>query len=326
MRKQHKSPLSGRGSHSTITQAELILLADDDASARSVAERYLRFEGFEVLGASSASETLYLAAEHAPNLVLLDVSTPDIGGVELCRQLRKGARTRTIPVILLGDRTSTQDQVEGLEAGADDFMGKPLEPAEFVARVSRSLVRSRQMRGINPLTNLPGNVELLQLIAQRIWDKNPTALLYIDLDNFKAFNDYHGFLRGDAALRLLSKCVSEVLDKHPDTFLGHIGGDDFAAIVDPSDALEIASEITASWDSRVVALYSPEDVERGYIEVADRRRDDRRFPLMTVSIGIASSESKPISSPFEFAQLATEMKALAKRDPTSGYAIDRRKA
>jgi diguanylate cyclase (GGDEF)-like protein len=301
-------------------------LADDDLSARSVAERYLRFEGFEVLGASSANEALYLAAEHAPNLVLLDVSTPDIGGVELCRQLRKGARTRTIPVILLGDRASTQDQVEGLEAGADDFMGKPLEPAEFVARVSRSLVRSREMRGINPLTNLPGNVELLQLVAQRIWDKRPTALLYIDLDNFKAFNDYHGFLRGDTALRLLSKCIGEVLQEHGDTFLGHIGGDDFAAIVDPKDALEIAAKTTAAWDSRVGALYSPEDVERGYIEVADRRRDDRRFPLMTVSIGIASSDRKSISSPFEFAQLASEMKALAKRDPLSAYAIDRRHA
>ena len=285
----------------------------------------MRFEGFDVVAASSSAETLTLAEEHGPNLVVVDVETPDLGGFELCRRIRRGSRTRSIPVILLGERPSTQDQVAGFEAGADDYLGKPLEPAEFVARVTRSLSRSRAMRAVNPLTNLPGNVEILQELTRRIWDKEPTALLYIDLDNFKAFNDYHGFLRGDAALKVLASCVTDVVGHRANTLVGHIGGDDFAVILDPAVAEVVAHQVVQSWDARMPLLYSPEDVARGYIEVLDRRKRPQKYALLSVSVGIATTERRPISSPFEFAHLAAEMKQVAKRDAVSSVALDRRR-
>jgi diguanylate cyclase (GGDEF)-like protein len=290
-----------------------------------LAEGYLRFEGFDVVGASSTEETIALFSERGPNLLLLDVSTPDVGGIEICRWIRQGRRARSVPVILLGEHLSTADQLAGFDAGADDCLGKPFEPSEFVARVNRSLKRSRSMRGANPLTNLPGNVELLDEVTTRIWEEISTALLYVDLDNFKAFNDHYGFMVGDTALTQLSGCLTEAVQDRGPSFLGHIGGDDFAVVVDPVDAEPVANEIISVWDRDVDRLYSHEDLERGSIQVTDRRQIERTYPLMSVSIGISTSEVRRIQTAAEFAQVATEMKQVAKRDPVSNFAIDRRR-
>lgn len=309
-----------------ITDSDLILLADRDPAARKLAESYLRFEGFDVVSAGSAGETLALFTERGPNLLLLDVSTPDVGGIELCRWIRQSPRARSVPVILLGEHLSTAEQLAGFDAGADDCLGKPLEPAEFVARVNRSLSRSRSMRGANPLTNLPGNLELMDELTKRIWEQIPTALLYVDLDNFKSFNDTYGFMRGDIALTRLADCLMAAVQIHEPAFVGHIGGDDFAVVVDPSASENVAKAVIASWDEIVADLYAEEDVERGYIEVRDRRGILRRFPLTGVSIGITSTERRTILTAAEFAQLATEMKQVAKRDQRSSFAEDRRRA
>ncbi|MEO8323670.1 MAG: diguanylate cyclase, partial [Actinomycetota bacterium] len=103
-------------------------------------------------------------------------------------------------------------------------------------------------------------------------------------------------------------------------------GDDFVAIVDPSRSAETAAEIIDIWDRQVKDLYDPEDAERGYIETTDRRNQMSRVPLQTVSVGIASNSMRPIYSHFEAAEIAAEMKNVAKRESRSSYAIDRRRS
>ena len=311
---------------SPIAGKQRILVADDDEDIARFVEVNLRLEGFEVITASDGNEALKAAYELAPDLVLLDVMMPEVDGYEVCQRLRSDSRTRHISVIMLTARSLSADKVVGLTAGADDYMIKPFDPLELVARVKSALRRSREMRDLNPLTQLPGNVQVQEEVEGRVTKGTPFALMYVDLDNFKAFNDHYGFLRGDEAIKNLARCARDATEQlAPGAhFLGHIGGDDFVIIVDPEVAELIAKEIIDGWDDTVPALFDPQDAERGYIEVVDRRNEPNHFPLTTVSIGIASNVARPIETHWEASEIASEMKAYAKTDPHSSYAIDRR--
>jgi diguanylate cyclase (GGDEF)-like protein len=183
------------------------------------------------------------------------------------------------------------------------------------------------MRGLNPLSRLPGNVEVQEQVSKRVAEGAPFALLYIDLDNFKAFNDHYGFLRGDEAIKLLASCSRDALDSIAGNggFLGHIGGDDLVAIIDPEAAETMAKDLIQRWDEVITGCYDPEDAERGYIEVEDRKGSVHRYPMTTVSIGIATDGQRAITSCWEASEIASEMKQFAKRDPHSSYSIDRRR-
>jgi diguanylate cyclase (GGDEF)-like protein len=313
-----------------VSEAErqLVLVADDDEDIVRFVEVNLRLEGFQVATASDGDEALRAAYDLTPDLILLDVMMPEVDGFEVCQRLRSDARTRQISIIMLTAKSLSADKVVGLTAGADDYMIKPFDPIELIARVKSALRRSREMRDANPLTQLPGNVQVQEEVARRVSSGIPFALMYIDLDNFKAFNDHYGFLRGDETIKLLARCATEAMARHggDDAFLGHVGGDDFVIVVESLVAEPLAQDIIRLWDDRIVDLYDPEDVEHGYIEVVDRRKQLHQFPFTTVSIGIASNTGRAIDSHWAASEIAAEMKAFAKNDDSSSYAIDRRRA
>jgi diguanylate cyclase (GGDEF)-like protein len=307
--------------------AGTVLVADDDEDVLRFVEVNLRLEGFRVATASDGESALERAGELQPDLILLDVMMPKMDGYDVCRRVREDARLRRTSVIMLTAKSLSVDKVVGLTAGADDYIVKPFDPVELVARVKTALRRVREMRSANPLTQLPGNVEVQDEVARRMELGLPFALMYADLDNFKAYNDHYGFMRGDEAIKALAACLDEAVQPHRDrdVFLGHIGGDDFVVVLAPDAAEGVAKELVASWERSVAHLYEDEDLKRGYIEVTDRRNQLRRFPVATVSIGIASTAHRPIGSHWEAAEIATEMKQFAKRESASSYAVDRRR-
>ena len=306
---------------------DVVLVADDDEDIVRFVEVNLRLEGFEVVTAADGEQALQGSYDMMPDLVLLDVMMPKVDGFEVCQRLRSDNRTKHISIIMLTAKSLSADKVVGLTSGADDYIIKPFDPIELVARVKSALRRAREMRAINPLTQLPGNVQVYEEVTKRVSAGAPFALMYIDLDNFKAYNDHYGFLRGDEVIKLLARCVTDAVSRYEDgnVFVGHVGGDDFIAILDPDASETAAKEIIQSWDGQIRTLYDPEDVARGYIEVADRRSQMHRFPITTVSIGIASNAHRPIHNHWEASEIATEMKQFAKRDAGSSYAADRRK-
>ena len=306
--------------------ADLVLVADDDDDIVRFVEVNLRLEGFEVITAEDGEQALQQAFDRHPDIVLLDVMMPKIDGFEVCQRLRGDSRTKNMSVIMLTARSLSADKVVGLTAGADDYMIKPFDPLELVARVKSALRRSREMLSTNPLTQLPGNVQVQQQVEDHVAAGKPFALIYIDIDNFKAFNDHYGFLRGDEAIKLLSRCVANSVARAEGEggFVGHVGGDDFVAITDPGHADRVAEDIISAWDQTVVELYDQQDLDRGHIEVPDRRKRMHRYDLCTLSIGIASNVERRIESHWEASEIASEMKSFAKREPRSSYAFDRR--
>ena len=305
---------------------DTILISDDDEDIVRFVEVNLRLEGFDVVTAFDGEQALQQAYEVGPDLILLDVMMPKVDGFEVCQRLRSDGRTKNISIIMLTAKSLSADKVVGLTAGADDYMIKPFDPIELVARVKSALRRSKEMRAINPLTQFPGNVQIQDEVTRKVQSGAPFGVMYIDIDDFKAFNDYYGFLRGDEAIKLLARCASEAVTEHggDEPFIGHIGGDDFVAVVGAHEAEKAATALVECWDHEVLALYDPADVEKGYIDVVDRQKQLHRYPIASVSIGIATNLQKPITSHWEAAEIASEMKQFAKRQEGSRVAIDRR--
>ena len=253
---------------------------------------------------------------------------PGLDGYEVCERLREDPRTTNASVIMLTAKSLSADKVVGLTAGADDYIAKPFDPPELVARVASVLRRSRQMREVSPLTGMPGNFQISDELERLVQDSSARfAVVYADLDNFKAYNDKYGFLRGDEAIKATARLLNVALARRPGEpqFAGHIGGDDFVLIVSPDEAEPLASDVCASFDEMAPALYDAEDREVGYIEVPDRQGSMLRFPVMTISLGVATTSHRRISSQWEASAIATEMKVLAKRTSGSSYEIDRRR-
>lgn len=305
---------------------ELVLVVDDELSSAMCMELQLRLDGFAVEIVSDGQSALQRAVEDRPDLVLLDVSMPGMTGLEVCRRLRRDNRTKHASVILVSGRSLHDDRLAGFDAGADDYIVKPFDPDELVARARKLISRSKQLRGINPLTGLPGNVDITEDLSRRIAEDGEFALLYVDLDNFKPYNDAYGFVQGDIALRQLAHILVGVAAQHPaeDIFVGHVGGDDFVVLAPAALATELGQAIVSEWDRGVEKLFKPEDVARGGIQVLDRGGEVRLFPPTSVSIGIASNENGPLRTHVEVSDIAREMKELAKQQPGSLFMMDRR--
>jgi len=305
---------------------EAILVVDDDPDIARFIEVNLRSAGYEVSVATDGEEALEKAAELRPDLVLLDVMMPRIDGFEVAQRLRRNPHTANSSIIMLTAKVLSSDKVLGLTAGADDYIIKPFDPIELLARVKGVLRRAREMRNLSPLTGLSGNIRIQEEIEQMVQKDRDFALLYCDLDDFKAYNDDRGFVQGDRMIQHTARIIQDAVLEFAGTrgFIGHVGGDDFVALVSPEVAEKTAKRIVERFDAGISEFYDPEDLERGYVELKDRRGDPRRFPLVAISVGVASTDRRRFGHYVEIVNVATEMKQYAKRRAGSSFAMDRR--
>ena len=306
---------------------ETVLVVDDDFDIARYVELNLSLEGFTVHVAHDGQEAVAKAMSIRPDAVLLDVMMPGLDGYEVCRRLRSNARTSHCAIIMLTAKSLSADTVLGLTAGADDYISKPFDPPELVARVRAALRRARQLRDISPLTGLPGNSEITRQVERLVRDHQPFALIHADLDHFKAFNDRYGFLRGDEAIKTTGELLADVLGRFDGEtcFLGHVGGDDFVLLTEPEVAEDLARQVLEAFDTMAPSLYDADDARRGWIEIDDRRNNRHQVEIMTISLGIATTLHRPLLSVAEASAVATEMKMAAKTEDASAYRIDQRK-
>jgi PleD family two-component response regulator len=304
----------------------VILVADDEDAMVLMLRDALRGADYEVVVAHNGEEAIDKLRENPPDLVLLDVKMPKMSGVDVCRQIKSDVFLRHIPVMLLTAQAGTSHKVAGLEQGADDYLTKPFDLSELIARIRTLLRRTRLGLEANPLTRLPGNVTIETEILARIQNKTAFAVLYVDLNSFKAYNDTYGFVKGDDVIRETARLLL-TQSALTQGFVGHIGGDDFVVLSSPEHAEALSQTIIKAFDAKVPGFYTPEDQARGYVESKDRKGVAARFPLLSMAIGVVTNQHRPIESLGEVSKIGAEMKHFAKenKDKGSAYAIDRRR-
>ncbi len=303
-----------------------IFVADDDPDIVHFVRVNLELDGYEVDSAHDGKQALAAITANPPDLVILDIMMPGMDGLSVLRRMRTHPATANISVIILTAKALPQDRVEGLQLGADDYVTKPFEFDELVARIQTVLARAQANRDLSPLTGLPGNFRISQELERRIDSGKPFALVHADLDNFKAFNDHYGFMRGDGVIKFSAHVLLEAQAalEEAEPFIGHIGGDDFIALVDPELVEDFCKTVIRTFDEGVLDFYDTADVLRGYIEVVDRRGERHAFPLTSISLGVVTNQHRPIQNQWEASAIASEMKEHAKRQAGSVYEIDRR--
>lgn len=305
---------------------ERAVIVDDEPDIRDVLRITLEAEGFEVEEAADGPSALALIRRRTPHVVILDSRMPGMDGEAVCQTLKQDILLRHLPILLVTAKRETADKVKGLAAGADDYIVKPFDPAELVARVRMVMRRTRQALDANPLTKLPGNASIMEELEQRLVAGQPLAVCYVDLDQFKAFNDAYGFERGDEAIRETARVLLTVMHTEgmPTDFLGHIGGDDFVLITTPDTVDAVAAAIVQETAATLAQFYDEASRRRGYLEGKDRGGQPARFPLLSASVAVVTNERRPLTHVAEIAQVGAELKAWAKSHGGGRVVKDRR--
>src|SRR5438093_10832332 len=227
--------------------AARVLVVEDDEATRSALRALLDDAGYLCDEASDGERAVAAMRDARFDLVLLDLGLPGMSGADVHRELRRDPRTRFMPIVFLTAHSDRQVKLAELEAGAEDFITKPYDADELLARVGAAVRRWSGLRAVNPLSGLPGNPTITEEIESRLARGEDFALLYVDIDRFKEFNDHYGFTRGDLVITMLADVLTLVAGSE-ERFVGHIGGGDFGVPARPGEGAALAEGITRRFD------------------------------------------------------------------------------
>ncbi len=278
---------------------------------------------FKTVGTDNLEEAL----RNIPSLIIIDEDTAQMEILELCKKIRADEDNSITPIVVITSNQDRAHRIDVLKTHVEYYIKKPIDNEYLYYTIKNITSLMYINRRVSPLTGLPGNVQIQAEMKKRLLNKEIFAMMYFDLDNFKAYNDVYGFANGDEIIKFTAKVISKHVHNigGGNNFIGHIGGDDFVAIVEETDYDKVCQDIIAEFDSEAVNFYNEEDVERGYVEVANRRGIIEQFPLTSISIGVVEVDNKTIKTALQIGEIAAQVKHMAKTVMGSTYVINKRK-
>lgn len=313
-----------------------ILIVDDVPENIKILSNFFK-EDYITLFAKDGTKAIEIAQIQQPDLILLDIMMPGMNGYEVCEHLKSLESTQDIPIIFISAKSEVDDETKGLEVGAVDYISKPFKLPIVKARVQTHLKLmqiSRELKRLytlaldsNPLTGLPGNNSIARRIEQAIASREEVGVLYADLDHFKPYNDKYGFANGDKVILFTQHVIKDVLKELSvnESFIGHVGGDDFVVIVPSTMMNEVAQKTIELFDSGIKEFYQPEDAKKGCFYSINRKGEKETFPLVSISISGVNIQDNQYKNYLEVNDACADAKKKAKAIKGSSYFRDRRK-
>ncbi len=244
----------------------------------------------------------------------------------MIRRIKSHSILEYIPIKVFAPGAKKGLIISSLKEGGDDFTSEPWDSEIVSAKIDMLIFRSRRDLSVNPSSRLPGPNAIEYEIDRRLRVGDQFAVCYADLDNFKAYNDYYGYVYGDKMIKITSHIIRNIVhDLTPDGFVGHIGGDDFVFIIPSGMVGPICKNIIATFDRMALFRYAEADRERGWIEVQNRKGEMERFEIITISIAVLNNQKKMFQHPGEMSHMMADLKKYTKTLPGSNYMIERRK-
>ncbi len=257
-----------------------VMIVDDSPQCVLVLSSMLRREGLEVSFALSGEEALDLMRQQPVDVLLLDIDLEGMNGIEVCRAVKREPEWSDTPIIFVTGHESEEVQLEALGAGGSDFISKPFSPAVTRARVRNQLAiktmtdRLKNLAAVDPLTGLANRRQFDERFEQEWFramrDGSPLALIMLDVDHFKRYNDTYGHTRGDECLARLAGCMRQSARRASD-LVARYGGEEFAIILPGMDAEQVVS-----WTRRLQELV----VEQGIVH------EGSEVGVVTISAGM----------------------------------------
>ncbi len=244
---------------------------------------------------------------------------------EMLRRIKTHPTLLYIPIMIYAPDAGKELVVDSLKEGADDITVNKWDGDLAAAKIEMLIARSQRDVSLNPSTRLPGPNAIEYEIDRRLLTGQKFAVCYGDIDNFKAYNDYYGYVYGDKMIKLTSHIIKNVVhDLNPDGFVGHIGGDDFIFVISTGKIKSVCENILSTFDRMVPFRYADEDRERGWIKVENRRGEMEQFPILTLSIAVIINQKKMFKHPGEMSHMMADLKKYTKAFSGSNYMIERR--
>lgn len=273
------------------------------------------------------AEELEVALRSIPSLIIVDEDNTDVNIIEICNTIRSNEDNNITPVAVVTSNIDKAHRIDILKTSVQYCIKKPVDEEYLFYTVKNVIELLYTNRKVSPLTGLPGNVQIQAEMKKRLLSKETFAMLYIDLDNFKAYNDVYGFSSGDEIIKFTAKVISKYVHslEKSNNFVGHVGGDDFVAIVSKTDYDKICQEIIIEFDKGIETFYSKNDILKGCVEIENRRGVLEQFPLTTISVAVVEVDPITFKSPLEIGEVGAQVKHRAKAIMGSAYVINRRK-
>lgn len=266
--------------------------------------------------------------KNLPQLIIINDDGTSNDSVKLCEEIRKNPDNNITPIIVLASNEDKEFKLNLARNYVEYYVAKSMGPEYLYYRI-RNIFRLLALnRTISPLTGLPGNVQIQTELKKRLLRQERFVVLYVDLDNFKSYNDVYGFLKGDEIIKFTAKSILKNVSnsEKADIFVGHIGGDDFVSILgEDVDYEEVCHDIIADFDSQIKGFFTEEDIKRGYLKIQNRKGKMEHFPLTSMSIGVVVADEGRFTNVLEIGEVGAQVKHIAKKYKGSCYAIDRRK-
>ena len=271
------------------------------------------------------NQELEVALKNIPSLIIIDEDNTDVDIIELCKNIRENDDNNITPIIVVSSNSDKAHRVSVLEMSVQYYIKKPLDERYLFYTVKNIVDLLYTNRKVSPLTGLPGNVQIQAEMKKRLLNNETFAILYFDLDNFKAYNDVYGFANGDEIIKFTSHIILKYVHELEDSFVGHIGGDDFVAIIDKTDYDKICQQIIIEFDMEVENFYTRRDVLQGFVEIENRRGVMEQFPITTISVAVVEVDPEVFKSTLEIGEVGAQVKHRAKAIMGSTYVINKRK-
>ena len=259
---------------------------------------------------------LEIALKNIPKLIIIHEDTINGSVIDICNKIRENDDNIITPVMVISSNIEHNHRVEILKASVDRFIRKPIDE-DYLYYTIINIIRLLDInRTVSPLTGLPGNVQIQAEMKKRLINKEEFVMLYLDLDNFKAYNDTYGFIKGDEVIKFTSKTILKNVHEidFEKGFVGHIGGDDFVMICKGYKSPEFSIKIRLDFEKKAHLLYTETDREKQYIMAKNRHGVVESFPLVSVTIVSLSNEKEPFGTPDEVSNILAKYKKAAKAE------------
>ena len=300
-----------------------LYIIDEDCKNVDAIKELLKDDDIKIKAVKTAK--IDVALRNIPSLIIINEDTIKRDIVELCKAIRADEDNGITPIIVLSSNADKKHRLEVLDCAVEYYIRKPVD-YDYLYYTIKNLLRLMYVnRRVSPLTGLPGNVQIHAELKKRVSNNDAFAVLYADLDHFKEYNDVYGFLKGDQIIEYTANIITNAVHTIINGFVGHIGGDDFIAIVPSNNIDKLCQNIIACFDSGIKNFYNEKDQNEGYIEIANRKGIIEKFPLVSISIAVVVADRGRFNNILEIGDVAAQVKHAVKAVNGSSYAIDRRR-
>ena len=303
-----------------------ISIIDDEINLTDKLKKIFKVEK-DYIFTNVHSSNIEQTEKDIPDLIIINEDGINADIVDICHYIRNYSENSITPIMVISSNIDKNHRLDILKNNVEYFIKSPIDD-EYIYYTIRNIIRLMSSnRKVSPLTGLPGNLQIQVELKKKLLKKEEFAILYFDLDNFKEYNDTYGFLKGDEVIKFTAKTILKVMHQYKleDSFVGHIGGDDFVGIISDVDYERLCQDIITKFDNGIIEYFNEEDIERGYLEVANRKGIIEQFPITAISIGVVKVLPGEYTNPLEIGEVGAQVKHLAKTQTGSAYVINRRK-